>query len=90
MKQLPTREEKSQIIVNVIANISAGVLVEVTDASGCAFSVCLGDLRDHGWAEKITSRRSMNWRYTGPNAITVDGKIIKSGEYTEEIDMDWS
>jgi hypothetical protein len=89
MKQIPTREEKNQMIADAIANISAGVLVEVSDASGCVFSVCLGDLRDIGWTEKITSRRSMNWRYTGPNPITVDGKIINSGEYTEEIDMDW-
>ena len=90
MNPIPTREEKNQMITDAIANISAGASVKVTDASGCAFSVCLGDLRSIGWAEKNTSRRSMNWHYTGPNSIIVDGKIINSGEYTEEIDMDWS
>ena len=89
MKPMPTREEQMQMVAEAIVNISAGIPVEVTDASGCAYSVCLGDLRGIGWAEKITSRRSMNWRYTGPNSITIDGKIINSGEYTEEIDMDW-
>lgn len=90
MNPIPTREEQMQMVAEAIANISAGASVEVTDASGCVFSVCLGDLRSIGWAEKNTSRRSMNWRYTGPNSIIVGGKIINSGEYTEEIDMDWS
>jgi hypothetical protein len=47
-------------------------------------------LRDYGWAEKITTRSSMYWRYTGPNSVIVGGQVVNSGGYTEEIDMDWS
>jgi hypothetical protein len=32
----------------------------------------------------------MYWRYTGPNSVIVGEQVVASGEYTEEIDMDWS
>jgi hypothetical protein len=40
--------------------------------------------------EKICTRNSMYWHYTGPNSIIVGGEVVKSGEYTEEFEMDWS
>jgi hypothetical protein len=90
MIKLPTREEKREMVTEAVAKIAAGITVELTDASGSAYSVCIGDLRDYGWAEKITTRSSMYWRYTGPNSVIVGGQVVNSGGYTEEIDMDWS
>lgn len=90
MLKIFTREEKQEMISNAVAKIASGVPVKITDASGSATSVCIGDLRDYGWAEKICTRSSMYWRYTGPNSIIVGDQVVKSGEYTEEIDMDWS
>lgn len=90
MIQIPTREEKQKMVSEAVANIAAGIPVHLTDASGSAYSVCIGDLREYGWAEKICTRSSMYWRYTGPNSVIVGGQVVQSGGYTEEIDMDWS
>lgn len=87
---IPTREEKKNMISEAVAKIASGIPVKITDASGSAISVCIGDLREYGWSEKITTRNSMYWRYTGPNSIIVGDQVIKSGEYTEEIEMDWT
>lgn len=72
------------------ASVLAGEKPVVFDASAHFAGPCMGDLRAFGWSEKITTRNSMFWRYTGPKSIMVDGCEIKPGEYTEEIDMDWS
>ena len=90
MIKLYSKEEKQALVSKAVADIAAGIPVKVTDASGSSISVCIGDLREYGWAEKICTRSSMYWRYTGPNSIIVGDQVIKSGEYTEEIDMDWS
>lgn len=83
-------EEKIQMIADAIAKINEGILVEVIDASGAAYAVCIGDFREVGWAEKITTRDSMCWKWMGPHPVRVDGVMIKPGECTEEIEMDWS
>ena len=90
MIKLPTSEEKNEMVAEAVAKIAAGIPVCLLDASGSAHAVCIGDLRDYGWAEKITTRSSMYWRYTGPNSVIVGDQVLKSGEYTEEIDMDWT
>jgi hypothetical protein len=90
MLVLPTREQKQEMISTAIAKIVMGIPVTILDASGSAMSVCIGDLRNIGWAEKNVWRDGMNWTYTGPNSIIVDGKVISTNEQTEEIEMDWS
>jgi hypothetical protein len=90
MMKLPTREEKTQMIADAVAKITEGVMVEVIDASGAAYAVCIGDFREVGWVEKVTTRDSMCWKWTGPNPVKVDGVVINSGECTKEIEMDWS
>jgi hypothetical protein len=90
MLVLPTREQKQEMISTAIAKIVMGIPVTISDASGSAMSVCIGDLRNIGWAEKNVWRDGMNWTYTGPNSIIVDGKVVNTGEQTEEIEMDWS
>lgn len=81
---------KPALLAQAIADITAGVLVDVVDASGHFSAVCIGDFRDNGWAEKCTGRDSMCWRWTGPNAIELNGVLVEPNSYTEEIDMDWS
>jgi hypothetical protein len=90
MLVLPTREEKQEMISTAIVKIAMGIPVVISDASGSAMSVCIGDLRNIGWAEKNVWRDGMNWTYTGPNSIIVDGKVIGTNEQTEDIEMDWS
>jgi hypothetical protein len=90
MIKILSREEKQQLVFQAVANIAAGIPVKLLDASGCTYAVCIGDLRDYGWAEKICTRNSMYWHYTGPNSIIVGDVVVKSGEYTEEFEMDWS
>lgn len=72
------------------AQVWAGEMPEVVDASGSRDHICLGDLRSLGWSSKETTRNSMFWVYTGPNSIRVNGKELRTGDCTEEIDMDWS
>jgi len=86
----PTREEKQEMITKAIVNIAMGIPVVISEASGSAMSVCIGDLRSVGWAEKNVWRDGMNWTYTGPHSIIVNGKVVSTGEQTEEIEMDWS
>lgn len=90
MIKLLTREEKQEALKEAIVKITAGELINVVDASGFALGVCIGDFREIGWAERITTRDSMYWSWTGPNAIKVNGKVVQPNSYTEEIDMDWS
>ena len=86
----PTREEKQEMISDAIVNIAMGIPVVISDASSSAMSVCIGDLRSVGWAEKNVWRDGMNWTYTGPHSIIVNGKVVSTGEQTEDIEMDWS
>jgi len=90
MIKLYTKEEKKELVFKAVTDIAAGIPVRLLDASGSAHAVCIGDLREYGWAEKICTRSSMYWHYTGPNSVIVGDQVVKSGEYTEEIDMDWS
>ncbi len=90
MIKILNREEKADLISKAVADIAAGIPVKFIDASGSATSLCIGDLRDVRWSEKICTRTSMYWRYTGPNSIIVGNEVVKSGGYTEEIDMDWT
>jgi|TARA_B110000503_G_scaffold131479_1_gene206158 hypothetical protein len=87
---IPTPEQKKEMLSDVIAKIAIGIPVAISDASSSSFSVCIGDLRDVGWAVKNVWRDGMNWTYTGPNSIIVGDKVIHTNEQTEEFEMDWS
>lgn len=83
-------EAKNQMIAQAVEQIKSGQVIDIIDASGSAFAVCIGDFREIGWADKITTRSSMYWRWTGPTAVRVSGQLVQPGDCTEEIDMDWS
>lgn len=90
MIKLMSREEKAQAIADAVQKLNAGLTVAVTDASGSAYSVCIGDFRDMGWSKKITWRTGMQWQWTGPGKIVMHGETLATGDFSEEVDMDWS
>lgn len=81
---------KQEQVQDAIARISIGQLIDVIDASWTSSGVCIGDFRDIGWSERVATYDSLYYRWKGPNAIRVGGKIIEPGSSTEETDMDWS
>lgn len=90
MIKMLSREEKAALFQEAVGAISMGALIDIVDASGSANSVCIGDFRDIGWSERISTRRSLYYRWTGPFAIRVNGQIVEPGGYTEEYEMDWT
>ena len=71
--------------------IARGEVVDLVEASYSANSVAIGHFETAGgWVEKITTRDSMCWKWMGPHPVRVDGVMIKPGECTKEIEMDWS
>lgn len=81
---------QDELFAIAVEEIQSGNIPDVVDASYSRGHVCIGDFRKNGWSEKIVTRRSMYWHWTGPGAIRVSGKIIQSNSYTEEIEMDWT
>jgi hypothetical protein len=77
-------------LLSVIEDLKAGTVVDVIDASGCSFGLCIGDFRDVGMSVKNTWRTGMNWTWNGPGVIRMNGRVYEPGSETEEIDMDWS
>ena len=90
MIKIYSEEEKQELVLKTVANIVAGIPVQLLDASWSAHAVCIGDLREYGWAEKITTLRTVCWHYTGPNSVIIGSELVKSGGYTEEFDVDWT
>ena len=76
--------------------IQSGQPVKVIDASYSRDGHSMGDLRNLGWAKKNIRRggsyQSVNWTYTGPegSVIIVNGKEMRPGDETEEMDVDYS
>ena len=81
---------KLEEIVDAIKKLDAGEIISLVDASGYAYGLCIGDFRDSGRAIKNTWRTGMNWTWVGPGTISMSGKLLKPGDQSEEIDMDWS
>lgn len=81
---------RKQLLAEAIEKIKAGEVIEVVDASGYAFGVCIGDFRDIGWSSRETVRDGMWYEWNGPTAIIVEGKRIEPGGRTEFVEMDWS
>jgi hypothetical protein len=90
MIKIYTKEEKQALVSKVVTDIVTGIPVELLDATWSAHAVCIGDLCEYGWAEKITTLRTVCWHYTGPNSVIVGGELVKSGGYTEEFEVDWT
>lgn len=85
-----TKDEREALMKDAIARMTAGEIVDLVDASGCAYALCIGDFRDVGMSVKNTWRTGMNWTWNGPGAIRLSGEILNPGQESEEIDMDWS
>lgn len=85
-----SREEKAVLFAEAVGAVAMGKIIDVSDSSGSMINVCIGDFRDIGWSERIATRNSLYYRWTGPSAISVNGKIVEPGGYTEEYDMDWT
>ena len=81
---------KQEMFNDAVARISIGQIIDVADASWLAKSVCIGDFRDIGWSERVSTRGSLYYRWNGPSAIRVDGVLIEPGCCTEAEEMDWS
>lgn len=90
MKYL-TKEERQELMVAAIERMKAGEIVDLIDASGCAYALCIGDFRDNGMSIKNVWRTGMNWFWNGPGAIRLHGgEVLQPGQYSEDIDMDWT
>lgn len=85
-----TKEERKQIMDDAVARLKAGEIVDLIDASGCSYALCIGDFRENGMAEKNVWRTGMNWIWNGPGTINLDGEILNPGQQSREIDMDWT
>lgn len=86
-----TKEERQSLIRAAIERMKAGEVVDLVDASGCAYALCIGDFRDVGMSVKNVWRTGMNWTWNGPGAIRLNsGEVLQPGQDSEEIDMDWS
>jgi hypothetical protein len=84
------RDRKLQEVANAAKRISAGEMVSMSDSSYSADRLCIGDFREMGWSERVSTRDSLYWNWNGPNAVIVSGVIVVPGGSTEEFPMDWS
>lgn len=85
-----TMEERVNLRNSAIKDMEAGVIVPLVDASYYAYGLCIGDFCDNGMSTKNTWRTRMNWTWNGPGVINLQGEILKPGQESQEIDMDWS
>lgn len=85
-----TKEERQNLIEAAINQMNAGEIVDLIDASGCAYALCIGDFRDNGMSTKNVWRTGMNWSWDGPGSINLHGEILKPGQQSQDVDMDWS
>jgi len=54
-----------------------------------------GDLEQIGYAKELSKRGPggtmiVNWQYTGPNSINVNGKPMKAGDVTSPVEVDYT
>lgn len=90
MIKLLTTDERDNLMKDTIDRLNAGKIVDLIDASWCAYALCIGDFRYNGMAEKNIWRTGMNWTWNGPGTICLSGEILKPGQQSQDIDMDWS
>lgn len=86
-----SKETRQRLMEIAIESMKNGDIVDLVDASGCSYALCIGDFRDIGMAVKNTWRTGMNWTWNGPGSIRLSGReILHPGQESEEIDMDWT
>ncbi len=85
-----TKDEREALMKDAIDRMTKGEIVDLVDASGCAYALCIGDFRDNGMSKKNVFRSGMNWTWKGPGTINLSGEILKPGQESQDIDMDWS
>lgn len=90
MLKLMSRQEKMKQVEDAQKQLLSGEIVTVIDASYSAHSLAIGDFRILDMVEKNVWRDGMNWIWKGPGKIRMNGRVYSPGEFTEEIDMDWS
>lgn len=90
MIKLLTADERKALMATAIDRLKQGEVVDLIDASGCGYALCIGDFRDNGMSVKNTWRTGMNWTWNGPGRVNLHGQILGPGEDSEEIEMDWS
>lgn len=79
-----------QGMLEAIAAILHGEMINVIDASGTSEGICIGDFREIGWAERCTDRGGIWYEWNGPGPIQVSGQVIQPGQSTTYIEMDWT
>lgn len=90
-----TREQHLQKLKELV---DAGKQPHVRDASFVRDEFSMGDLQALGYAEyKKEGGGSIGkgdvltyWMYTGPRSIVVDGKVLRKGDTTEPVAVDYS
>lgn len=90
MIKILTKDERDALVKDAIDRMMKGEIIDLIDASGCVYALCIGDFRSNGMAIKNTWRTGMNWTWNGPGAINLQGEILQPGQDSQEIDMDWS
>lgn len=90
MIKILTKDERDALMKDAIDRMMKGEIIDLIDASRCAYTLCIGDFRDNGMAVKNTWRTGMNWTWKGPGSICLDGEVLKPGQESREIEMDWS
>jgi hypothetical protein len=82
-------EKKKQDFKDILAKIYAGEHVTLIDASQTADGICIGDFRDMGWSERISTRTTLFYRWLGPSTIICGGVLVPTGGCTTEIEHGW-
>ena len=90
MIKLLTKDERETLMKDAIDRMTKGEIVDLVDASWCAYAICIGDFRENGMATKNTWRTGMNWTWNGPGVVNLQGELLKPGQESQDIDMDWS
>ena len=85
-----TIEERKALIENAIEHLMLGEVVEVAWASWCSDRLSIGDFRELGMSERVTTRNSLSWFWRGPGTIKVGDEILKPMTSTEEVEVDWT
>lgn len=82
--------DRRQKMSQALADMSAGIVVDLIDASQCAYSLCIGDFRDVDLSERLVSRSGMAWKWKGPGSVRLSGgEVLTPGTTSEWVDMDW-
>jgi hypothetical protein len=85
-----SKEEREALVSDAVQRLEAGEIVEVVWASWCSDRLSIGDFRDVGMSERVTTRDTLSWFWRGPGTIKVGDEVLTPMTSTEEVDADWS